>query len=109
MPGARIVGRSTELARVGRFLDGVRSGPSALTIVGDAGIGKTALLEEANRRAEERGLVVLPIRGYEQEDTLAYVGLSDLFAARAELLPRVPRPQRTALVVALMQSDAPSP
>ena len=109
MASPRVVGRSQELARIDAFLAAAGPGAAALTLVGDAGIGKTTVWEEAVRHAEERGWTVLRCRAAEQEETLAYVGLSDLFAADGPLLPRLPRPQRAALESALMLSDAGSP
>jgi predicted ATP-dependent serine protease len=41
------------------FLARVAQSGSALLLVGDAGIGKKALLDETVRRAEGRGIVVM--------------------------------------------------
>ena len=53
-----IVGREGELALVDGFLDRLSSGPSALVIVGEAGIGKTTIWLETVRAAKARGAPV---------------------------------------------------
>lgn len=67
--------------------------------VGEPGIGKSTLLAEARRRAE--GLRVLSAHGVESEHELAFGGLIELLAPLADLLPRLPAPQRNALATAL--------
>ena len=54
------VGRQEELARLEALLDAVRSGTTAAAlVVGEAGIGKTRILEELVRRAESVDAVAL--------------------------------------------------
>ncbi len=51
------VGRSTELARVGSLLDAAANGRAGgLFVLGEAGVGKSRLIREAERMAGERGL-----------------------------------------------------
>ena len=55
-----IVGRDAELAELDAILGALMSGQSACVAVeGEPGIGKTSLLAELRRRAEERGCLVL--------------------------------------------------
>ena len=92
-----IVGREAELEAVERFLDEVPSGPLALLIEGEAGIGKTALWLEAVRVADDRAYRVLQVRPAQSEAELSYVGPADLLgeafdSTRASL----PAPQERA-------------
>jgi DNA-binding CsgD family transcriptional regulator/tetratricopeptide (TPR) repeat protein len=55
-----LVGRAEELARLMAHVDrAVEGRPSAVLLAGDAGVGKTRLLDELSRRAAERGVRVL--------------------------------------------------
>jgi DNA-binding CsgD family transcriptional regulator/tetratricopeptide (TPR) repeat protein len=55
-----LVGRADELARLMAHVDRAAEGrPSAVLVGGDAGVGKTRLLDELSRRAAQRGLRVL--------------------------------------------------
>jgi DNA-binding CsgD family transcriptional regulator len=55
-----LVGRADELARLMAHVDrAVEGRPSAVLLAGDAGVGKTRLLDELSRRAAERGVRVL--------------------------------------------------
>jgi DNA-binding CsgD family transcriptional regulator/tetratricopeptide (TPR) repeat protein len=57
---APLVGRATELDRLMRHVDRAAAGlPSAVLLAGDAGVGKSRLLEELGARATARGLRVL--------------------------------------------------
>src|SRR4051794_14163990 len=57
---AAIVGREKELELIGVALDGLGEGRAGcLAVEGPAGLGKTRLLAELRRRAEERGATVL--------------------------------------------------
>ena len=44
-----LIGRTSELETLGRFLDGLGSGGGTLLLSGEPGVGKTALLDEAAR------------------------------------------------------------
>jgi DNA-binding NarL/FixJ family response regulator len=65
-PAAPIVGRKRELDRLQRALDALPHG-SFLELAGEAGIGKTRLLDELRRRADERDMLMLEGRGAEYE------------------------------------------
>jgi DNA-binding CsgD family transcriptional regulator/tetratricopeptide (TPR) repeat protein len=55
-----MVGRTAELARLLAHLDHAADGvSSAVLLAGDAGVGKTRLLDELTRRAADRGVRVL--------------------------------------------------
>jgi DNA-binding NarL/FixJ family response regulator len=95
----RLLAREAELAAVELAVQEVRDGASrTLVVVGEAGIGKSALLGELRARAGEAGMRVLEGRGAEQERdvpfALAVDALDDQIAAlhprrRAELAPEV--------------------
>src|SRR5690349_15553896 len=58
-PG-RLIARVEALTSIEHVLDAVDRGqPSAIEVVGEAGIGKTRLLRELATRADERGQLVL--------------------------------------------------
>ena len=74
----------------------VRSGHSAVLVVrGEAGIGKTALLEYVMGRAS--GCRLESASGVESEMELAFGGLHQLCAPLLDKLDRLPGPQRDAL------------
>ncbi len=64
---------------------------------GEAGIGKTALLEYLVRSASD--LTVVRAVGVESEMELAYAGLHQLCAPLLDRLDRLPTPQRQALEI----------
>ena len=91
MPGVEtLFGREEELRRTGALLEAARSGEGgALLLLGDAGIGKTSLLDEAAAAAAEAGTLVLRARAVEAERELPFAGLAELLApvaARVEEL-----------------------
>jgi hypothetical protein len=67
-----LVGRDSELEAI----EGLLATGGALTLVGEAGAGKTALLGEARRRAV--GFTVAAARGTERESGLPFAGLADI-------------------------------
>jgi DNA-binding NarL/FixJ family response regulator len=102
-----LVGREAELAIVEECLAAGETSLTALAIVGEPGIGKTTLWREAVRRAGERGTTVLFARPGESEAKLAFAGLTDLLRdVVPATLDRLPAPQRAALDVALLRTDA---
>src|SRR5690349_3025523 len=95
-----LLGRSAECAAVDELLSAAREGRSrSLVITGEAGIGKSSLLEYAAASAE--GMTVLSARGYESESEIPFAGLSDLLSPVLRVLPRLPDPQAAALSSAL--------
>ncbi len=89
-------GRRAECAELERLLEAMHSGLSGVVVLrGDAGIGKTALLEYAAERAE--GCRVVRAVGIESEMELPFAGLHQLCAPLLTGLERLPAPQRDAL------------
>ena len=102
-----LFGRETELAHVSRLLEGIPSGPVALILGGEAGIGKSTLWLESLSQARARSYRVLFCRPDESEAKLSYAALGDLLEGVVEeSLERLPSPQRSALEVALLRADA---
>jgi DNA-binding CsgD family transcriptional regulator len=106
--GPRLLGRRSECAALDDLVASVRAGPSrALVLRGEAGVGKSALLEYLVQRASGCGLA--RAAGVESEMELAFAGLHQLCAPFVDRLERLPGPQRDALGTAfgLRDGDAP--
>ena len=102
-------GRRGECEVLDDLLASVRTGQSrALVLRGEAGIGKTALLEHLAGSAS--GFRVARAAGVESEMELAHAGLHQLCAPFADRIDRLPGPQRDALNTAfgLRDGDAPN-
>jgi DNA-binding CsgD family transcriptional regulator/tetratricopeptide (TPR) repeat protein len=96
---ADLRGRTHECALLDRFVDAIRRGEGrSLVVRGEAGIGKTALLEYLVRAAPD--LTVLRAVGVELDMELAYAGLHQVCAPLLDRLDRLPPPQRQALEIA---------
>jgi DNA-binding CsgD family transcriptional regulator/tetratricopeptide (TPR) repeat protein len=93
-----LLGRRGECAVLERVLEEVRAGRSdALVVRGEAGVGKTALLEHVVHSVPD--LRVLRAVGVESEMELAFAALHALCAPLIDRLERLPGPQRDALMV----------
>ena len=104
---AVLIGRADEWARITALLEAARSGRSgALVLRGEAGIGKTALLDDA---ADIKGFRVLRARGIETEGEISYSGLHDLLGPIMEMRGRLPGPQAAALATALSLAPGGAP
>ncbi|MFB7469453.1 AAA family ATPase [Kitasatospora sp. NPDC056184] len=91
-----MLGRSRECGALEELLDAVRGGASRVMVLrGEAGVGKTRLLEHASARA--RGLRTARVTGVQSEMELPYAGLHQLCAPFLDRLGRLPAPQRDAL------------
>ena len=102
-----LFGRQTELARISSLLDAVPSGPVALILGGETGIGKSTLWLEALSQARARSYRVLSCRPTESEAKLSFAALGDLLDEVVdEGLEGLPSPQRSALEVALLRTEA---
>ncbi|MFI7455399.1 AAA family ATPase [Nonomuraea sp. NPDC049714] len=94
--GAGLLGRGTECAVLDELITAVRTGESRVLVVhGAPGVGKSALLQYAERAA--RGLRVLRAAGVESEMELAFATLHQLCAPLLDRLESLPTPQRHAL------------
>ena len=100
--------RTAECEQLDRLLAHVREGQSAVLVLrGQAGIGKTALLEYAARQAS--GFRVAQIAGVEAEMELPFASAHQLCGPMLARLDALPRPQRDALSVALGLADGEVP
>ncbi|MGD9573513.1 MAG: AAA family ATPase [Thermoleophilia bacterium] len=95
-----MIGRSREAAAVEELVrGGTEGGSGALLIVGEPGIGKTALLRHA--RAQAAAAQVLEVTGSEGERRLAFAGLAALLDPVVGHLDELPAAQAQALRGAL--------
>jgi len=105
---AGLIGRRSECEVLDRLIGAVRSGESrALVVVGEPGVGKTALLDYVASHAS--GCRVARASGVQSEMELAFAGLSQLLAPMLDRLERVPGPQREALQTAFGISNGEAP
>jgi DNA-binding CsgD family transcriptional regulator len=96
----RLYGRAEQCRAVAAMLADVRRGHSrALVLRGEAGIGKTALLNHA--AAEATDFRIARADGVESEMELPFAALHQLCGPMLDHLDRLPAPQRDALGVAL--------
>ena len=104
----RLLGRRSECAALDELVASVLAGLSrALVLRGDAGVGKSALLEYLARHA--LGCGIAKAAGVESEMELAYAGLHQLCAPFLDRVEHLPGPQRDALRTAfgLREGDPP--
>src|SRR3954447_22801061 len=95
-----LLGRDRELHAIDALLQRARTGVSGtLALVGEPGIGKTALLEHAAAQAD--GMTVLRARGVESEADIPFAGLLELLRPALTLVNEIPEPQAIALESAL--------
>jgi DNA-binding CsgD family transcriptional regulator len=95
-----LLGRKDERLALDRLFAQAREGRSGvLALVGEPGIGKTALLEHAAESASEMRL--LRCRGIESEAVIPFAGLAELLGPTLGALDRIPETQAAALSGAL--------
>jgi DNA-binding CsgD family transcriptional regulator len=89
-------GRRAECAALDRLLADARAGQSRVLVLrGEAGIGKTALLDYLN--AQAAGFRVVRAAGVESEVELAFAGLHQLCTPMLDNIAGLPGPQHEAL------------
>lgn len=93
----RLVGRSAELAVIdGLFGSAVTRG-TALLLTGEAGVGKSALLDAAALRASEVGFRVLRVVGSQFEKGVSFSALNQILQPLAGEIPALPPRQAETL------------
>lgn len=101
-----LVGRESELGVLDHWGGVMGSGPAALLVTGEPGIGKTVIWERAVAAAGEAGGHVLVSRPVEAEMPFGYAGLGDLLLSDADaVLASLPAPVARSLSDALLLSD----
>jgi DNA-binding CsgD family transcriptional regulator len=108
--GGQLLGREREREVLDRLLDSVRAGRGGVLVVhGEAGVGKTAVLEYAVEAARE--FRIARTSGVEAEMELPFAAVQQLCSPFLDFLDRLPQPQHEALGVAfgLNTGLAPNP
>jgi DNA-binding CsgD family transcriptional regulator/tetratricopeptide (TPR) repeat protein len=101
-------GYEAERATLVHLLDEVRAGESrALVLLGEPGMGKTALLDHTIGSASD--FRILRAAGVESEMELAFASLQQVCTPILDRLERLPGPQRDALRVAFGLSAGTAP
>src|SRR3954471_8176590 len=94
-----LLDRTSECQLLDQLIADLRAGESrALVVRGEAGVGKTALLDFLAQRAS--GCRIVQACGAESEMELPFAGVHQLCAPMLEQADRLPAPQRAALSTA---------
>ncbi|WP_053733813.1 LuxR family transcriptional regulator [Nocardia sp. NRRL S-836] len=103
-----LLGRRAEGETLERLLTRARSGAGQVLVLrGEAGIGKTALLDRVSERAA--GFRVARAAGVEAESAFAYAALHQLCLPFLDRLGKLPGPQEEALATAFGLAAGPRP
>lgn len=106
--GRRLTGRDAECEQLREALAAARGGRSQVLVLrGEAGIGKTVLLDYLAESAPE--FQVIRAAGVESDMELAFAGLQQLCAPVADGIDLLPEPQREALAIAFGMSGGSAP
>jgi DNA-binding CsgD family transcriptional regulator len=104
----RLRGRAGECETLRGLISTVRSGSSQVLVLrGEAGVGKTALLEYTSDLPS--GFRCVQVAGVQSDMELAFAGLHQLCAPLLNHLDELPEPQREALNVAFGRGVGPTP
>jgi DNA-binding CsgD family transcriptional regulator/tetratricopeptide (TPR) repeat protein len=99
--GPELIEREQESAVLDALVDRLREGGGAVVVRGEAGIGKSALLQRVRRRAVAQGARTLVTGGVESEAEFAFAGLHQLLRPVIGALAQLPESQRQTLEAAL--------
>lgn len=103
------MGRARELGLLRAFVDTASTDGGSLLVVGEAGVGKTSLLDAAAGHAAELGMRVLRASGVEFEAEVGFAGLHQLVAPLAAELAVLPPGSRRAIGVAVGLAEGRAP
>ena len=104
----KLIDRHAERGVLDGLLEAIHAGESrALVVSGEAGVGKTALLEYLSEQAS--GCRLARTAGVQSEMELPFAGLHQLCAPMLDNLPHLPLPQREALQTAFGMSAGSAP
>ncbi|MET4519787.1 AAA family ATPase [Bradyrhizobium sp. I1.7.5] len=100
-----LYGREDDIALIDALIERVRDGGAALVVSGEPGIGKSALLEVAQDRAQSHGMRVLRLCGVTSEAHLPFAALHQAVGPMLKQTRSLPARQRSALQAAFGLSD----
>ncbi|WP_420310090.1 AAA family ATPase [Streptomyces sp. YS-B37] len=92
-----LIGRSAELAFLDRHFDTALASGAALMLTGEAGVGKSALLDAAAVRTATAGFQVLRISGCPFQRGVGFSALNQLLQPLADGIPALPARQAETL------------
>ncbi len=104
--GPPLLGRDLEVGVIDRLIDGIGGRGGSLVIRGEPGIGKSALLAHAARRAEAHEVRVLTTTGVASETHLPFAGLHQLLRPLLSEAEMVEDSQREVILGAFGLRDA---
>lgn len=104
--GQPLLGRDDELRSLSEHLNGVGARGCAIWLVGEPGVGKSALLEGAVEHARFLGFAVLTARGSQSEAHLPFAGLHQVLRPLLPRVDRLPPKQRDALLACFAMSES---
>lgn len=103
-----LLGRDSEQRQLALLLGHARNGQGgALLLLGEPGIGKSALVDAVVLPAA--GIRLLRLEGYEDEATIPYAGVVRLAIPLGDHVAELPPRQRDALRIAAGLADGPAP
>src|SRR5271163_1666538 len=104
----KLIDRHTECGVLDQLVEAVRTGESrAIVLSGEAGVGKTALLDYVATQASD--CRVIRAAGVQSEMELPFAALHQVCAPLLGNLERLPVPQRDALRIAFGMMSGPPP
>ncbi|MER5863309.1 AAA family ATPase [Kitasatospora sp. NPDC002040] len=108
-PHGTLVGRSPDLARLDDFIAGIPDAGGSVVLLGEPGVGKTALLGAAAAGATARGLRVLRATGVQYRSQASFSVLVQLLTATPELRDAVTGAPVLATALGIEPGIAPGP
>ncbi|HEY7323207.1 MAG TPA: ATP-binding protein [Streptosporangiaceae bacterium] len=96
-----LLGRSRELQLIGDFLARTADSGAQLLLVGEPGLGKTALLNETAELAAASGIQILRAGGVELEADLVFAGLNQALLPLADNFDKLAGDYSTVLATVL--------
>ena len=99
--GPDLIEREQECVALDALVDRLREGGGTVVVRGEAGIGKSALLQRVRRRAQVQGARTLVTVGVESEAEVAFAGLHQLLRPVLGSVAQQPEAQRHVLEAAL--------
>ncbi|MGK3952796.1 ATP-binding protein [Microbacterium sp. I2] len=108
-PQMPLLGREHALGVLQSAMDRLFEAGSVILIEGDAGVGKTAVLDHLDADARARGFSVLRGTGVEAEADVPAAALHQMLHGFPDSIAALPAPQRDALRVAFGELDGAPP